>query len=430
MRRHVIAASDFLDLARAGGSAQTIGFLKASQLSLRTVTLKLIADAARVRLATDQRQRFESAMAAMVAAGERSRSAIHTVLLDPMTGAWLAQCLSRLHAPGRSGADGPTDHADDLGYFAALAVSAAVQAGTFAEVDVKVPGRRLLLPGTGYLELDSGRETTAASASRWFRVRAEGGRASVHDLNGSPVTTRQRAARRIAVVTGSSPLDLRIEEHDPYRDIASTNLPAAMDDAEHRRWCNTFAEAWKLLSAYHPAQAAAVSVGLSCVVPLRAEPGTPPQSATAEATFGATSLVLPDDATALAALLVHEFQHTKLFALHHVIPLTTSARGELIQVAWRPDPRPVDAALQGAYAHLALIEFWYRQTEADWSSDRDPTVEFLWAREAVRLALADVSRSGSLTRAGAWFVAEMRGIVERWRKVPVVTTANLPRSFA
>ena len=347
-----------------------------------------------------------------------------------MTGAWLAQCLSRLHAPGRSGADGPTDHADDLGYFAALAVSAAVQAGTFAEVDVKVPGRRLLLPGTGYLELDSGRETTAASAAfqvvsgtsrRRSRLSARPERVSRHDPTAGGPTHRRRDRQQSA----GSP------------DRRARSLPRHRFDQSARRhgrrrappWCNTFAEAWKLLSDYHPAKqplsASACPVWSRCVLNGHAatvrnrrghfrgyQPRAPRRRHRARG-------------AARPRVSAHEaIRPAPRHSAYDVGPWRIDSGS----VAARSPTRGRSAAgrICAPSAHRILVPAdGSRLVVRPGPDGRVPV--------GTRGRPAGFGRRvpvGSLTRAGAWFVAEMRGIVERWRKVPVVTTANLPRSFA
>jgi HEXXH motif-containing protein len=146
----------------------------------------------------------------------------------------------------------------------------------------------------------------------------------------------------------------------------------------------------------------------------------PLRSATAAASFGAVRLTLPADAMTLAMALVHELQHAKLYALAHLVPLVVAGSGQLLHVPWRDDPRPVEAALQGAYAHLALIGFWHRHAVlGDIRPTHDPIVEFAWAREAVRRTVVTLCNSDALTPAGSWFVAGMRRQVEQWEQVQV-----------
>ena len=44
----------------------------------------------------------------------------------------------------------------------------------------------------------------------------------------------------------------------------------------------------------------------------------------------------------LAVALVHEFQHSKLAALHRLVPLYDRTDPARYFAPWRPDPRPMD----------------------------------------------------------------------------------------
>ncbi|MCE0446255.1 HEXXH motif-containing putative peptide modification protein [Streptomyces tricolor] len=118
------------------------------------------------------------------------------------------------------------------------------------------------------------------------------------------------------------------------------------------------AGAHALLAATHPARAAETLALVRAVVPLAPSAGgAPPVSATVRTAPGAALAQLPADRRELAELLVHETHHTKLAVLDELVPLWRPG-GSLHRVGWRRDPRPVPGVLQGAYAHLALLDLW------------------------------------------------------------------------
>ncbi|MGN5380169.1 aKG-HExxH-type peptide beta-hydroxylase [Streptomyces lasalocidi] len=88
-------------------------------------------------------------------------------------------------------------------------------------------------------------------------------------------------------------------------------------------------------------------------------------SATRREAFGALLSSTPATPVALAATLVHEVQHTKLAALSELVELHRAGPEARYFAPWRPDPRPYDGLLQGAYSHLAMADFFQRRALAD-----------------------------------------------------------------
>ncbi|GAA3152380.1 hypothetical protein GCM10017687_82570 [Streptomyces echinatus] len=113
---------------------------------------------------------------------------------------------------------------------------------------------------------------------------------------------------------------------------------------------------------------------------------------------GAVLAQLPADRRELAELLVHETHHTSLAVLDELVPLWRPGGG-LHRVGWRRDPRPVSGVLQGAYAHLALLDLWWRaRTGPAWVWRRRAAERFETCREQVAEALVRAARSDELTR--------------------------------
>ena len=142
---------------------------------------------------------------------------------------------------------------------------------------------------------------------------------------------------------------------------------------------------------------------------------------TAEA-FGAVAAALPADHARLALLLIHEFQHVKLGAVLDMFDLFDPADQRLYQVAWRPDPRPLEGVLQGTYAHVAVTDFWrmHRRTAEGLAAH----AQFAHWRAATADAIETLTGCGSLTPLGQTFVEGMRGSVSPWLSEPVPADAG------
>jgi uncharacterized protein len=106
------------------------------------------------------------------------------------------------------------------------------------------------------------------------------------------------------------------------------------------------------------------------------------------------------DTRHLDALLLHEFQHVKLHGLIDMYDLFDPSDVRRMPVPWRPDPRPVEGVLHGAYAHLALAHLWRSRGDSG-------RVEYLRLRDWVSKAAEALVRAGSLTPDGELFVALM-----------------------
>ena len=206
------------------------------------------------------------------------------------------------------------------------------------------------------------------------------------------------------VTLGGSPVV--IDDDDPHRDLYG--FPVEKQDTSP--WSTVVAAAWDVLLRDAPAYAEGLRRGLRTITPL-APPGDGSlRSATARDAFGAVGIAFTPSADDLAVLLVHEFQHTKLGAVLDLVDLVSPGADAELTVGWRPDPRPIEAALQGAYAHLAIADIWRRRSE------RDPALRprFAGYRDWTVAAL-DALRGGNwLTAEGRLFVERMTETVGGW----------------
>ena len=124
------------------------------------------------------------------------------------------------------------------------------------------------------------------------------------------------------------------------------------------------------------------------------------------------ALTLTDDADMLGELLVHEMQHVKLTALSDLFDLFDRADGTTFRVCWRPDPRPVEGVLHGAYAHLAVAELWRSRSRL--RSDGEARRRFLTYRSCVEDAIEILTNAGALLPDGQRFVKGMRSTIDAW----------------
>jgi uncharacterized protein len=300
-------------------------------------------------------------------------AAVAEVFAHPYTRVWAMRCL-----------DPPAD-ADpqlDRAHLAGLAAAAALRAGVTAELPVPVRDGMLHLPSLGALETGVGTEHTV-------RVKVSGGQVTVPDsFAWHPV--------RSVLVPG---LRFAVEDLDPFRDCQQWSATGRLDEAQWIVWQRGLAGAARGLVRIAPAYGQVMSAGLRTVVPLR-DPETGMNSATSRHAFGAVALTLAPTASGIEDMLVHEFQHAKLFALSDFYDLVDTAGHQRLRVPWKEDPRPLDGVLHGAYAHLALAQLsWSRGTEgrADW----------LRLRSWVTGACQALWETSALTDDGRRFVAGM-----------------------
>jgi uncharacterized protein len=262
---------------------------------------------------------------------QQHMQAVQHVLSQPWVAAWAIRCLRPL-----PGADLDRDRA----HLAGLALAAALRAGMTTELPVPMRGGQAHLPGVGamsvpvntgrvmVLQVQSGRVVTGGSR-HWLPSR----RLNAGELRGTLV-----------------------EDLDPFRDCYDWPAAGRLSAHQWQAWKRALARAGRILAEEVPSYLKVVAEGLRAVVPLQAAPGAE-RAATARQAFGSVGIALPASDAILAELLLHEFQHVKLNGLSELHPMVSpSAPPVLLQVPWRPDPRPVAGALHGAYAFLAMMD--------------------------------------------------------------------------
>ncbi|MEV7087095.1 HEXXH motif-containing putative peptide modification protein [Streptomyces sp. NPDC093085] len=421
------------ELGRTEGGPGALELLVRDQHTRRLALLRALFDTATAAPAAlsppAAPARLRDDWGLLEAAERRDRTAVRSVLLYPLVGPWAQQTLGALIGGGAAGAP---ELAAGLGHFSALAAAAAIRAGE--DFTVRLTARRgtLVLPTLGALR--TGREepvpveVALAGEVLTLRVRddppvtvalgEEGGGAG-HDARWRPVVTLPAPA------PGGTPVPL--DDIDPYRGAGPAaprlGLSAVLRlDPRHRtEWARSWDGVAAVLETGGAHRAGEAAALLRCLVPLAPPAGSAPGAGSAQCSgtrreaFGAVLTSHPATPTAFAATLVHELQHTKLAALAALTRLHHEDATPRHFAPWRPDPRPFDGLLQGAYSHLALARHWQRVAL---TSDRLAVRDRAWteharAAEQVGAVLPVLAGSGALTREGRVLVNEMIAVYHR-----------------
>lgn len=229
-----------------------------------------------------------------------------------------------------------------------------------------------------------------------------------------------------------APHRVLLDDGDPYRAVDNELLRyglftfGTLTPAEREQWRTTWRAALPMLAA--TGQRPLVDTGLlGCLVPMTRPPDAAPRdedaahsSGTRREAFGAVLASVPSGPAGLAATLVHELHHAKLSAVSDLTPLHTAGSARRYWAPWRPDPRPFDGLLQGAYAHLALAGYWHRVALAPVGAHlRDLAwAEHARCREQVGAILPTLCGSHQLTSCGRVLIGELAALHARMKREP------------
>ncbi len=216
----------------------------------------------------------------------------------------------------------------------------------------------------------------------------------------------------VRAISEAGTWQVRVDDVDPYRDCFNLAPTTRLSPGQMARAVATTEAAWALISKRLPQHANGVRRVIAVLVPLVA-PVRGGASASARRAFGAVGLHLPSDPRELALLLVHEHMHVKLGALLDLVDLVRPGGQALYRAPWRLDPRPVGALLQGAYAHLGVVDFWRSAAATEQGTEANRAgVEFERWQQHTATAIEILSRCGELTPAGTRFVNGMARAVD------------------
>ncbi|WP_338895388.1 FxsB family cyclophane-forming radical SAM/SPASM peptide maturase [Streptomyces sp. TG1A-60] len=395
---HGLSWLHFDELATGHGSTAAVRSLAAAQNSQRRA---LLAAARRAETpgphgSADSAPGWEAVLALPAVA-------LDTLLADPYLRVWALACGQSVRRAE--------------GHPAEAALSAVARTG--GQLTLPVPlrhgpdGSAIHLPGIGRLLVRAGsrdrRPGTVTVTATDAAITVEG-RTLGRDR--PPAGMVWQPLRHLSADGPAVALD----DVDPSRDCYRYRPLSRLSEAGFRRWEAMFKEAWRLIRTEYPDYAQGIAAGLTTVTPLAPARSGHDVSATSRHAFGAVGIALPRTAEDLALLLIHEYQHVKLGAMLDMFDLLDGLDEGRHQVLWRPDPRPLDAIVQGAYAHLAVADVWRirarRGTAVGAALHERSRVEADKWRTAVLDALDTVAGTGSLTALGHRFVRGLRGEVE------------------
>jgi HEXXH motif-containing protein len=386
---HPMPRETFQALARGDGGSAAIRELAAAQYSKHLILLRGVREAARAG-SRDEAPGYR----VLAEAQQRDPQAVEAVITHPSVGAWALRTLRGDQVlPGAN-----------PGGIAAIAAAAAIRAELTAEIEVPVTQGRVMLPSLGAAAASGDtavvRTSPAVVCSARLRVAV---------AEGAPGWEGLRRVR-----AGS--LSVLIDDLDPFRMPAASDLAPRLTDAEIAEWGVMLGDAWPLLE---PAAAAEVAEALRVIVPYQGPPAGHVSSTSPE-TFGTVAMSRQPDPYTCAATLVHEVQHLKLSALLDLVALLLPDDGKRYYAPWRTDPRPLSGLLQGAYAFMGVSGFWRRQRrETDDAIRQRAETEFARWRTGAAQVAATLNSSGRLTAAGQDFVGEMTRVLDSWQREPV-----------
>lgn len=372
--RHRMSSIGFTALGSGQGSESAVAVLKAAQLSRARVRLGRLARTLQAEPSWALVQEFDAA----------DRDLLNRVLTDPF-----------LMPANGTGARGPA------GTLARIALSCAALSSGSSEVDLFVDEDVLSLPEVGTLPVPAGPIHVTVDEASGITVNGAAAKAVRHDVRMGPVR-------------------IRIEDRDPARDRFGHPVTGPLSAAELDAWRDGLDDAAVVLAKRHPEALAEMAECLTTIVPLQPQAGRQ-RSATARSAFGALGIALPqttrnETGEALACLLLHEFQHLKLGAVLDMFRLFDKTDTTGYTVAWRPGPRPLEAVLQGVYAHITVVEYWRRRALATRSPDSDGYVQRAAdLANQVREALTQITTSPGLEPLGRQWVADMAATAAGWR---------------
>ncbi|MER5521255.1 HEXXH motif-containing putative peptide modification protein [Streptomyces sp. NPDC002763] len=427
------------ELGRTEGGADTLALLVRDQDTRRLLLLRAVLDAAeaadpalcppaaKARLREDWALLTEADRSAGPDAPARAAapdSPARTRLGHPLLGPWARRCLTGLDP--RTGPPTEEQHREvalDLAYFSAVAAVAAARAGISFAVDLTARDGILVLPSLGALRTAEGGNARVHVTYGQGRMTLDQVTVFLENDNGawSGSLAWTSAYALPGLVPGAAPMPL--DDLDPYRvpprepDQYALSGPADPDDAERKRWLHSWSGTAAALRTGGEGRLTEALALLRCLIPLEMPPGADGRgscSGTRREAFGALLSSAPVTAVAFAATLVHELQHTKLAALSEMVELHRAGPAARYFAPWRPDPRPYDGLLQGAYSHLALADFFQRRAlTVEPARSEGAWVQYARYHAQVGAALPALVASSDLTAVGRRFVDEMAAAHDR-----------------
>jgi HEXXH motif-containing protein len=402
LRPLTIPDRDFALLAAGGGDSTAMKTLLIGLLSRRVLLLVAVLDSAR-RKASGAARVLEASYALLSDVQRTHPLVFAEILTLPCAGNWAVACLR-------------DDVAEETyRYLACLAASAAFRAGREFQIEVPVLNGAVCLPTLGSMVIHDAGAAVVRAGNGGLAIALAGDELTALPDARAPADGWQ-PARLLRTNADGRGLTVWLDDSDPFRAPPGPRLEPPLSAEEATRWQRILDQAWRSLVLRHREHVAAMSVGLRAFTPLRWQGGPGSDSATATDAVGGVLLTAPQREEELALTLLHEFQHTKLAALEHVVVLHQGDQGRRYHVRWRDDLRPLGAVLHGAYAHLGVAGYWDSALRLGDMYARDVARrELAYCCEAVGDALEQLRESSELTTAGGRFIAGMTTTLGRLR---------------
>lgn len=352
-----------------------------------------------------ERSGFGPAMAVLrsLPAGELGQVVDH-----PYFGAWLSEAYSLLGRDAHRRL--ATGHVEShLGRIASFAVSGVISTGGGCRLRSRLsatavlpiaPGRLILM-----LPLDlAGLEVSVEVDCDRLRVSLEAGDpVAEYDVAEDRLIAGRGTLRRMPVSFGMT-IDAASDERRHGADPHAFLDQSAVDE---EGWCRATAGAIACLSDASAALLDDVMATTTLLVPLTSPDPRTVRNHTSSAMFGLVATSLPAGDAALAEVLVHETQHSKLHVVENLTTLALDGAQDLCS-PWRPDPRPASGLLHGAFSFAAVAELWAALAASRDAPGREAAAaEAVHRREQVLAAVAILRSSDRLTRQGSVFVDEV-----------------------
>ncbi len=429
---HGISWTDFDALACGRAGPELVRLLQRAELSRVLLLLRAILDQAvrRPEVTTGPLPPLDTAWDLLTRVQECAPAVLNTVLAYPYVGSWASHTLRRLS--GR--VVEPCPPWVHVAHLHSLAAAAAIRAGL--DVHLRVPARdgAVALPTMGMALPSATVSPSALPVARWSvaEISSTGGRTEIRVGRARVYLPDDPAddalgwwgLRRLDTRSGKRTLSVRLDDLDPYRGLYGPLEPQRLDDAELRTWRGLLTDAWDLVCRHLPKRAEAMCVGLGALVPL-----PPPGrlngrgfSGSSGEAFGGAHVARPTEPAALAATLVHEFQHIQLGGLLHLVALHEDDQRPRFYAPWRDDPRPLGGLVQGVYAFFGVTEFWRALSgTADNRLRRTADFEYARWRAPTWQALRALRDDHSLTDAGRRFFDGVAARLGTWQDEPLPT---------
>lgn len=401
---HVLSQADFDALCAGHGDAAAIGALADAQKSIRRDLLARLA-----RTGPQDDRVFTAAWDRLASLDEASPQTIDEVLTHPFVRTWAVRCLTD-PAAGRT----------EAAQLAAVTASAYLRGGFETSLTLPAKDGRAYLPGFGALRGPGDRidgELVVEILPGQRLIARSGGKTREIAFLQSSANTCWEPVRRL----DAEDMDVAFDDLDEYRTCLPNPAPR-LSEAEYARWQKSFPAAVAFIDARLPEYAPALRAGLTTVVPLLPSSAGDLRSHTDRHAFGAVGAALPEDPALLALLLVSGLQKQKFGAMTDLYDLYDDAADadQRYYAPWSPDPQPAGELLKGAYARIAVTEFWRaRRSSTSGAEAAVAESRFNRGRAQVAEAVGRLLGSGSLTALGERMALAIRETVAPWLDEPV-----------